>query len=152
MSAVTVRAAALEELHVAGELRREMAREEGVAWDRESPGWHERFAAYFRAKQERGDSQVFFAVSGDRVVGMAAFSLMDEYRVAALGQRRGWVNSVFVVPEYRRRGIALALMNAGLDWLRERDCVKVRLRTSDDGQALYERLGFVRGREMERSL
>jgi GNAT superfamily N-acetyltransferase len=146
---VTIRPARLEELDVAGDLRARMATEEGLRWDEESPGWRGRYVEFFRRKQRVGDAQLFFAQRADRIVGMAAFSVLDEYRAAAFGQPRGWVNSVFVVSELRRRGIARELMRAGIEWLRRRGCVMARLRTSDDGVRLYEELGFVPGREME---
>jgi GNAT superfamily N-acetyltransferase len=149
---VIVRPARLEEFANVGRLRNVMADEEGLRWSRDHPGWQQRYAEYFRAKQERGLAQVFFAVRGEEIVGMAAFSLLDEYRVVALDQQRGWVNSVFVLPELRRRGIARRIMELGIAWLRERGCVKARLRTSDDGEPLYVAMGFVRGREMELDL
>lgn len=149
---IRIRSALLSELDVAGHLRAVMAREEGLTWDYDYPGWDRRFAEFFREKQRRGDAQLFYADRNGEIVGMAAFSVLDEYRAAALGQPRGWVNSVYVVPELRRRGIARRLMDAGITWLRERGCVKVRLRTSDDGEALYQSLGFRYGREMELTL
>jgi GNAT superfamily N-acetyltransferase len=148
-SAVTIRPARLEELDVAGNLRASMAEEEGLRWDHDSPGWRARYVEFFRRKQRLGDAQLFYAQHEERIVGMAAFSVLDEYRAAAFGQPRGWVNSVFVIAEFRRRGIARELMRAGIEWMRRRGCIMARLRTSDEGERLYETLGFVRGREME---
>ncbi|HTU81788.1 MAG TPA: GNAT family N-acetyltransferase [Candidatus Acidoferrales bacterium] len=150
--AVTIRPARVDELGRFARMRALMAEEARSAWDREYPGWRERYAAYFADKQSAGDGQVFFAVRGDDVVGVAAFSVTDEYRAQALGTPRGWVNSVFVLPELRRQGVARRLMEAGIAWLRARGCVKVRLRTSDEGEPLYRSLGFVAGREMEMDL
>ena len=152
LDGVTVRPARLEELAVAGDLRARMALEDGHTWDDEAPGWRTRFAEFFREKQSRGDAQVFFAERDGTPIGMAAFSVLDEYRAHAFGQPRGWVNSVYVVPDLRRRGIARELMLAGIEWLRRRGCVMARLRTSDAGESLYESLGFKRGREMELEL
>lgn len=146
---VVVRRAELAEIDAAAELRAIMAREMDTDWDAEHPGWRDGFVQFFRDKQARGDAQLFYAQRGDEIVGMAAFSVLDEYRAAAFGKPRGWVNSVYVIPPLRRRGIARELMLAGLDWLRSRGCVMARLRTSDEGQPLYETLGFVAGREME---
>jgi len=148
----TIAPATLEELGVAADLRADMAREMGHDWDREHPGWRARFAEFFADKQRHGDAQVFYARRDGNVVGMAAFSVLDEYRAKAFGKPRGFVNSVYVLTPLRRRGIARALMLAGLTWLRQRGCVMVRLRTSDEGRALYEELGFVAGREMELDL
>lgn len=146
---IVVRAAALNELEIAGDLRASMATEDGLRWDDESPGWRARYVAFFRKKQAAGDAQLFYAEHGGEVIGMGAFSVLDEYRAAAFGQPRGWVNSVFVAPKWRRHGIARELMHAGLAWLRGRGCVIARLRTSDEGEHLYRQLGFAYGREME---
>lgn len=152
MDGVVVRLAELAEIGVAAELRACMAREMGNDWDAEHPGWREGFVQFFRDKQSRGDAQLFYAERAGEIVGMAAFSVLDEYRAAAFGKPRGWVNSVYVIPSLRRRGIAKALMLAGLDWMRRRGCVMARLRTSDEGRQLYEVLGFVTGTEMELEL
>jgi GNAT superfamily N-acetyltransferase len=65
------------------------------------------------------------------------------------GTESAWVNAVYVRPAYRRRGVGRRLMELIVAWARERDCVNVRLRASEDGKLLYETLGFHQGREME---
>lgn len=152
MDGAVVRRAQLAEIDTAAQLRAGMAREMGHDWDTEHPGWRAGFVQFFHDKQARGDAQLFYAECDGAIVGMAAFSVLDEYRAAAFGKPRGWVNSVYVIPSLRRRGIAKALMVAGLDWLRKRGCVMARLRSSDEGRPLYEMLGFVSGSEMELDL
>jgi ribosomal protein S18 acetylase RimI-like enzyme len=58
------------------------------------------------------------------------------------------VLNVYVVPGWRRRGIAEALMRAALAVLAERGIHRVVLHASDEGRRLYERLGFVPTNEM----
>ena len=152
MDGVIVRPASLDEIGAAAHLRAIMAREMGNDWDAAHPGWRDGFVQFFRNKQAGGDAQLFYAERAGEIVAMAAFSVLDEYRAAAFGQPRGWVNSVYVVPALRRCGIAKELMRCGLDWLRRRGCVMARLRTSDDGRPLYESLGFAPGTEMELNL
>ncbi len=149
MDGVVIRAAELDEIGIAADLRAVMAREMDGDWDTEHPGWRKGFAQFFHDKQARGDAQLYYADRNGEIVGMAAFSVLDEYRAAAFGKPRGWVNSVYVIPKLRRRGIAKELMLAGLDWMRRRGCVMARLRTSDEGRPLYEMLGFVPGTELE---
>ena len=144
--------ASLFDLDEAAALRGAMAREMGNQWDVRHPGWHSRFAGFWREKQSSGSAQTFFAKSGEATAGMAIASITDDYRGAALEELRGYVNGVYVVPERRRCGIARDLMVAALDWLRVRKCVVVRLRASDQGRGLYTSLGFEQGREMELSL
>jgi ribosomal protein S18 acetylase RimI-like enzyme len=58
------------------------------------------------------------------------------------------VLNVYVVPEWRRRGVAEALMRALLAAMGERKVRRIVLHASDQGRRLYERLGFVATNEM----
>ncbi len=149
---IDCRRASFEELPAVARLRQQMAIEMGGDWDVAHPGWRTKFAQYFGGKQTSGRGQVFLALDGGEAVGMAAISMVDDYRSFALNLISAHVNAVYVRPEYRRTGIARRLMALCIDWARESGCVRVRLRTSDDGEALYRNLGFREGREMELTL
>jgi GNAT superfamily N-acetyltransferase len=137
-------------LHIAAALRSQMAVEMGHPWDdSEFPGWQERFAEYFADRQERGESQTFYARVGEEVVGIALSSLTDDYHAYTRGRQSGRINAVYVLPAYRRRGVAKALMKACLDWLRKKGCASARLNSSEQGLPLYEAMGFKPRREME---
>lgn len=56
--------------------------------------------------------------------------------------------NVYVVPPWRRRGVAEALVRAVLASLAQRKVRRIVLHASDDGRRLYERLGFVASNEM----
>jgi GNAT superfamily N-acetyltransferase len=58
------------------------------------------------------------------------------------------VLNVYCEPPHRRRGLARALMDAILDWCRERSISRVSLHASDEGRPLYEGLGFTATNEM----
>ena len=77
------------------------------------------------------------AVEDDRVVGyIGSQTVLDESDMM----------NVAVHPDYRRRGIAEALVTALCDALKERDsvCLTLEVRASNDpAKALYEKLGFV---------
>lgn len=87
--------------------------------------------------------------SSDEIVGMVFVSLLDDYHGYVRDAKSGRVNSVYVVPSYRRKGIARALMLAAMDWLKEKNCVVIRLHSSEEGVPLYESMGFKPRREME---
>jgi GNAT superfamily N-acetyltransferase len=59
-----------------------------------------------------------------------------------------YVLNVFVERAWRRRGVAALLMEYVVSYARERRIRVVTLHASDDGRALYERLGFVPTNEM----
>jgi ribosomal protein S18 acetylase RimI-like enzyme len=57
----------------------------------------------------------------------------------------GAIHDIFVAPEHRRKGIAKALMSAGLKYFDARGIKQVVLSTSThnaEGRALFESLGF----------
>lgn len=150
---IECRPALQKELAAVARLRAQMAQEMGGDWDIAHPGWRTRFMQFFGGKQHSGRSQIFVATDGDDLVGLAIISILtDDYRTFALNLPRAHVNAVFVKPEYRRQGIARRLMRLAIDWARRNGCVRVFLRTSEDGRALYESMGFKAGREMELGL
>jgi GNAT superfamily N-acetyltransferase len=62
--------------------------------------------------------------------------------------RHGVIVNVFTEPEWRRKGLAGMLLKQIVDWAREEKLDRLLLHSSDDGRALYERLGFVGTNEM----
>jgi GNAT superfamily N-acetyltransferase len=76
----------------------------------------------------------FAAVIDGRVVGTTT--------TTTYGTELAWVGMVLVDPEYRRRGIAMALMEKALDFLRGCGIRTIKLDATPAGQPLYERLGF----------
>ncbi|MFD1503071.1 GNAT family N-acetyltransferase [Streptosporangium lutulentum] len=75
---------------------------------------------------------------GGRVAGMALF-VADE----------GWAGifSMATRPEYRRRGVATALLGAGARWAAEQGAERLYLQVEQDNKTarrLYARVGFVR--------
>jgi GNAT superfamily N-acetyltransferase len=62
--------------------------------------------------------------------------------------RHGIIVNVFTEPEWRRKGLAGMLLKHIIDWAREQKLDRLVLHSSDNGRALYERLGFVPTDEM----
>jgi GNAT superfamily N-acetyltransferase len=54
----------------------------------------------------------------------------------------GYVLNIYVLPEFRRRGIARSIMLRLISEARARGTIKLRLHASDFGRPLYESLGF----------
>lgn len=59
----------------------------------------------------------------------------------------GWVQSVVVLPEWRRQGIALCIMKNLLKWFEEKAVSKVVLESTPEAECLYEKLGFTASAE-----
>jgi GNAT superfamily N-acetyltransferase len=63
--------------------------------------------------------------------------------------RHAIILNVFTEPEWRRRGVAALLIQRIIDWSREQRLDRLVLHASDEGRALYERLGFIVTNEMK---
>lgn len=61
---------------------------------------------------------------------------------------RAVILNVYTEVEFRRRGIALRVMEIILAWCRSHGLRAVNLHASDEGRALYEKLGFAATNEM----
>jgi GNAT superfamily N-acetyltransferase len=87
---------------------------------------------------------------GSRSVASAGFLLLDwaPHYLDPAGETRGYILNVFVEPEYRRRGLAHALMSECIDEARRRGIRVVALHASLKGQPVYEKLGFTASNEM----
>jgi GNAT superfamily N-acetyltransferase len=59
------------------------------------------------------------------------------------GRELAWIGMVLVLPEFRRQGIARALMERAMQYCREREVGCVKLDATDMGRPLYEQFGFV---------
>jgi GNAT superfamily N-acetyltransferase len=66
--------------------------------------------------------------------------------------RRVTILNVYTEPGYRRRGIARSLMETMIAWCKKEGFARVTLHASDDGQPLYESLGFEISNEMRLKL
>lgn len=56
--------------------------------------------------------------------------------------REGFVLNMYTLPEWRRRGIATALMKTIVQHVRQQGVTCIRLHASNDGVGIYRKLGF----------
>src|SRR5579862_7987262 len=66
--------------------------------------------------------------------------------------RRAWILNIYVHRDWRRRGLARAIMKALIEWCRSQEFDCVCLHASREGRPLYEQLGFVATNEMRLDL
>lgn len=97
---------------------------------------HNEPALAIEKKIAMDDGLFFVALSGDSVVGTV---------MAGYDGHRGWIYSLAVLPEYRRRGIASKLLNHAESRLAELGCVKINLQVQSGNEQVvgfYERHGY----------
>lgn len=61
----------------------------------------------------------------------------------------GYIIDIYCIPEKRRNGYATQIIESILNLLKEKDIKIVKLKASEDGKLLYEKMGFYNSGEME---
>ncbi len=101
--------------------------------------------AQFLASQLRGrDSVVFVAERDAHIVGYV-FAAIEPLSWKDLRDECGFIHDLLVADDARRTGVGDALLNAAIEWLRERHMPRVVLGTAaqnDNARRLFERRGF----------
>jgi GNAT superfamily N-acetyltransferase len=150
MSETSYRQASYDELSVAARLRLAMMAElDGADLDQQYPGWRQRFVEFYARRMRAGNAGFWLAEQDGQIAGMAVAFLLVNQRSEIFGEECAYLNNVYVVPQWRKRGIGSRLTQTAVAWARERGCVVVRLRASSLGRSMYAALGFVSSGEME---
>lgn len=76
------------------------------------------------------------------LAGSVGGRLVATTTTTSYGRALAWVGMVLVDPEFRRRGIATALVRAALDSLAAEGVEAVKLDATPEGASVYEGLGF----------
>jgi GNAT superfamily N-acetyltransferase len=109
---------------------------------------------------ERGDYIGWLASrenQPDRIVAGAGVQLREvpphpqtnaNGKIDIVSGRQAIIQNVYTEPDWRRLGLAALLIKRIIDWTREEGIDSVVLHASDEGRALYERLGFIATTEM----
>jgi ribosomal protein S18 acetylase RimI-like enzyme len=105
---------------------------------------------YFSQAVPQGSYRGFVAIDSTGMV-IGGGGIVISPWPGLLGQlqpTRAMILNLYVEREHRRQGIANALMKKMIAWCRENRFCSVALHTSEEGRALYQRLGFKPTNEM----
>lgn len=143
---VTVRTATPDDLDVVVELRLALVREhdDNPLYKRMRPDAPIQARHHFAAQLRSPDEVILLAEHEGRSVG-----ILRCVQVAGIPLvfplLHGYISSVYVVPEARRRGVLRALFASALDWCRARGLTEIRLHNAVENSAAnsaWESLGF----------
>ena len=109
-----IRAATVEDFEVWDKLRRELWPDSDAAENN----------AFFQAYLQRLDKNSIFlaADANNQTIGFVEVSISTEYVEGCDTERVGYLEGLFVSPQFRRRGIANWLMRTAENWAREQHC------------------------------
>jgi GNAT superfamily N-acetyltransferase len=146
MDFVRIRQGTAQELSVAADYWNAIVKESWKEdWDERYPNWRAMFLAIVQKKMAQGLQRYYVAEAAGRIVGVTGAQVGEAF----FGAIRGYIEGVYVVPAFRRRGVAARLMRESIEWLRSMGCDAVRLQSTVEGMPLYESLGFLPTNEME---
>ena len=99
---------------------------------------------FLRSQLTEDDAAVFVAEQGGAVIGYV-FTALEPISWKELRAACGFIHDIAVDDTGRRGGVATALMEAAITWLRSRGAPRVVLGTAEQNagaQRLFEKLGF----------
>ncbi len=149
MTELRIRQAGVGELPVAADYWNAIVKEAwNEDWDQKYPNWRTMFMTVVEKRMAQGLQRYYVAQAGVEIAGVAGAQVGEAF----FGAVRGYIEGVYVVPAFRRRGVASRLMRECVDWLRSMHCDSVRLQSTVQGRPLYESLGFSPTDELELKL
>lgn len=105
-----------------------------------------------RVARQAATDRLLVARADDEVVGFVTFDVSDGSYATSV--RRGVVENLYVVPEYRDQGVGSRLLSRAEDLLADRDVDVLSLEVmarNEDARRFYRRQGFERHRvELEK--
>lgn len=135
----TIRRATLADIGVLTDLRQRFLAEIGYASDAVPSA----VQSYLAEALPTGDFVAFVAENDGQVVATSGVQIFQKPPHGRnLSGKEGFVLNMFTLPEWRGRGIATALMQRILAFVREKGATCVRLHASEQGLGIYTRLGF----------
>lgn len=154
MNGFTIRAATSEDVPVLLRHRRMMWGDMGRRDDDALDLMEQAAREYFEAAVAENSYRGFLAVDdhGEVIGGGGIVISAWPGQFHQRSPRRAMILNMYVEREYRRRGIARALMESMIAWCRENDFANVGLHASEAGRPLYEQLGFKPTNEMRLGL
>jgi ribosomal protein S18 acetylase RimI-like enzyme len=146
--AVAIRSAEREDLAALGRLGAMLMRTH-YAFDRQrflapGEGAESGYASFLGSVLDSPDDRVFVAAEDGTIVGYV-YAALEPMSWKELRGPAGFIHDVIVAEEARRSGVGTKLMQAAIEWLRERGAPRVILGTAapnKEAQTLFRRLGF----------
>lgn len=99
---------------------------------------------FLETKLASGEFMAWLAVDGDTIVSMSGLLFFERPPTASnLLGLDAYVMNMYTVPEWRRQGLATALLRELIAYVRSTQARRIWLHASEAGRPVYAALGFV---------
>ena len=101
--------------------------------------------ARFLASQLDDEESIVLVAERDQVIVGYAYAAIEPLSWKDLRDECGWIHDLLVVDEAQRSGVGEALLNAAIEWFREKRMPRAMLGTAaqnENARRLFERRGF----------
>ena len=145
----TIRRASTADLELLVEHRRAMFQDMGYSDEAAMHAMSEKFRVWLLEHMDAGDYLAWLAIAEDGTIAAGTGLWLMDWPPHMIGRgRRGNILNVYTQANFRRRGLARALMQATLDWCKQNGIDTIILHASSSGRSLYEQMGFATTNEM----
>jgi ribosomal protein S18 acetylase RimI-like enzyme len=145
----TVRPASTADLETLVEHRRAMFQDMGYSDEAAMLSMSEKFRVWLLEHMNAGDYFAWLVSAEDGTSAAGTGLWLMDWPPHMIGHgRRGNILNVYTNANFRRRGLARALMQAALDWCKQNGIDTIILHASPSGRSLYESMGFAATNEM----
>ena len=105
---------------------------------------HEHFEKYVREKIDSDDATVLVATDEEKAIGYSIVYISNHPPVLKM-ERYGFIDSLTVRSEYRRKGVGTAILNKMYEWFDSRDITRIQLNVLPNnvaGNSFWRKKGF----------
>jgi GNAT superfamily N-acetyltransferase len=144
-SHLNIRQANLNDLEVLVELRLALLREAGnLESDTPTAALAEAIRQYLSKNLPTGKFVAWVAQMNGKIVGTSGVVMFERPPVNGnLSGLEAYVMNIYTVPTWRGKGVATALLEEIISYLKKTDARRIWLHATEDGKRLYEKFGFV---------
>jgi len=112
---------------------------------KKKPNYKDMLDEYFSKKIRSRNAVIHVAEDNGKVVGYSLSYLAKEVPIYLIDMT-GYLSDIYVLPEYRGKGISSMLKDAAFDWFRKKDLTHASIKTysiNEKAKSIYRHWGFL---------
>ena len=103
-----------------------------------------RYFYYLKKDLTFKERAIFIAIENDKIIGMILGKIIDTLSIAKF-KKRGYISNLYILPKYRRKGIAKKMVEELIKWFKENNIKNLRLEVYSKNKPalnIYHKLRF----------